>query len=236
VHPQSTDKALDISRHDAYNIESLFLKKAPLDSGLDSSPKTGRKHHLSPMMCASPSPVDETPRRSFVRKMAGGSGSDPWPENTDWPDTPATSEASEWQLSLSKVRILPEDLGAGKYGVVRRANWRGTPVAIKLLHDSSMYEDKALFVKELRMMASLHHPNIVQFLGFVLLPDLAIVMELFPERSVQNYVEKHKWLYYSTARRFCYEMALGVGYLHGRKPQMLIHRDIKPSNYMLTGR
>jgi serine/threonine protein kinase len=48
-------------------------------------------------------------------------------------------------------------------------------------------------------------------------------------------VEKHVWLYYSTARRFCYEMALGVAYLHGRQPRMLIHRDIKPSNYMLTG-
>jgi len=160
--------------------------------------------------------VEPTPRTKLVKQT----------QEEDW---------SEWEISLRHLRMQSATLGAGKFGVVRRANWRGTPVAIKLLHNSSMVEDKELFVKELRMMRSLHHPNIVQFLGFVLLPDLAIVMELFPERSVQNYVEKEKWLYYSTARRFCYEMALGVGYLHGRRPRMLIHRDIKPSNYMLTG-
>ena len=57
-------------------------------------------------------------------------------------------------------------------------------------------------------------------------------MELFPHGSVEDYVTKSRWLRYSTARRFAYEMANALAYLHGRKPKMFIHRDIKPSKYV----
>ena len=92
------------------------------------------------------------------------------------------------------------------------------------------------------MMARLHHPHIVQFLGFAQAgasDELGIVMELFLNRSVADYVQRgaktapHS-IGVATKRRFCSEMAKAVSYLHNRKPTFLIHRDIKPSNFMLT--
>ena len=46
--------------------------------------------------------------------------------------------------------------------------------------------NEALFVEELDAMRQLHHPNIVQFLGFATLPQPAIVMELFPNLSLEG--------------------------------------------------
>lgn len=53
------------------------------------------------------------------------------------------------------------------FGVIREARWRGTPVAIKMLHldlNHYMEENSELFAKELTAMRQLHHPNIVQVL------------------------------------------------------------------------
>ena len=145
-----------------------------------------------------PTSVGDTPRTRFSNSvLAGRPGGVHWPDSaqdTSPPqeqggdrDSTAEEDWLEWQIALRHLRVGSETLGQGQFGFVKKATWRGTPVAVKLVHDGSMLEDKELFVKELQTMASLHHPNIVQFLGFVLLPDLAIVMELFPERSVQNY-------------------------------------------------
>mmetsp|Transcript_71435 Transcript_71435/g.201535 ORF Transcript_71435/g.201535 Transcript_71435/m.201535 type:complete len:534 (+) Transcript_71435:105-1706(+) len=142
----------------------------------------------------------------------------------------------EWTIDRSHLKIGRE-LGRGMFGVIREARWRGTPVAIKMLHldvNHYMDENSELFAKELTAMRQLHHPNIVQFLGLARLPEPGIVMELFPHGSVEDYVTKSRWLRYSTARRFACEMANALAYLHGRKPKMFIHRDIKPSNFMLT--
>ena len=92
------------------------------------------------------------------------------------------------------------------------------------------------------VMARMHHPHIVQFLGYCQhgpSSELCIVMELFRNRSVADYVQRgartapHS-IATATKRRFCSEMAKAVAYLHNRKPTFLIHRDIKPSNFMLT--
>mmetsp|Transcript_71448 Transcript_71448/g.201609 ORF Transcript_71448/g.201609 Transcript_71448/m.201609 type:complete len:321 (+) Transcript_71448:193-1155(+) len=140
----------------------------------------------------------------------------------------------EWTIDRSHLKIGRE-LGRGMFGVIREARWRGTPVAIKMLHldvNHYMDENSELFAKELTAMRQLHHPNIVQFLGLARLPEPGIVMELFPHGSVEDYVTKSRWLRYSTARRFACEMANALAYLHGRKPKMFIHRDIKPSKYV----
>merc|ERR1711898_33003 len=90
-----------------------------------------------------------------------------------------------------------------------------------------------LFEKEVRMMATLHHPNIVQFLGYARTPALTLVIELFPEGSVERFVPREK-PGQKTSLRFCIDMALAIEYLHSRQPSIVIHRDIKPANFLLT--
>lgn len=107
-------------------------------------------------------------------------------------------------------------------------------MAIKVLYDDAMTDDKALFEKEVKIMSTLHHPNIVQFLGFCKIEqELALVIEFFPEGSIEWFVPREKPPP-KTALRFCNEMALAIEYLHSRKPHIVIHRDIKPANFLLT--
>jgi serine/threonine protein kinase len=129
---------------------------------------------------------------------------------------------------------------------VFQGSWQTTPVALKVLYDTTVAKNTALFEREVDTMARLHHPNIVQFLGFAtFLPDgsndaqLGIVMELFKHGALEDYVSRAsptaaRWIAPRLKRRFCSEMAMALAYLHNRRPSFLVHRDIKPSNFMLT--
>jgi len=139
---------------------------------------------------------------------------------------------ADWHINPKDIRP-GDELGRGSFGVVRRASWRHTPVAIKILYTDAQAEDQALFEAEVAMMATLHHPNIVQFLGYTKTPSLTLVIELFPEGSLEDFVLKKKSCA-KTSLRFCFEMALAIEYLHSRSPSIVIHRDIKPANFLLT--
>ncbi|KAJ1446530.1 kinase-like domain-containing protein [Pelagophyceae sp. CCMP2097] len=140
--------------------------------------------------------------------------------------------AAHCEIPAGDVELRGE-LGHGSFGVVRAASWRHTPVAVKVLFDHVSPHDRALFRNEVSIMASIQHPNIVQFLGYARLPELALVMEIFPRGSIQDYMIFDKPP--SRIRlRFCVDMARGLEYLHQRQPGIIIHRDIKPQNYFLT--
>ncbi|KAJ8601387.1 hypothetical protein CTAYLR_004990 [Chrysophaeum taylorii] len=136
-------------------------------------------------------------------------------------------------------RIAPEDvkqgkeLGRGSYGIVRAAEWRHTPVAVKILYQDAQAEDRELFEREIKIMATLHHPNIVQFFGYTRSPELTLVIEYFAEGSIENYVIKDK-PGPKMSLSFCMDMGLAIEYLHSRMPTIVIHRDIKPANFLLT--
>ena len=82
-------------------------------------------------------------------------------------------------------------------------------------------------------MATLHHPNIVQFLGYAHTPALALVLEIFENGSIEAYVPA-KAPGVKRSHGFCVDMARAVEYLHSRRPRLVIHRDIKPPNFLLT--
>ena len=147
----------------------------------------------------------------------------------------------EWRIAPESLQVNAE-LGHGQFGRVFAGSWNGTNVAVKVLSDTRLKKNRELFVKEVEMMARMHHPHIVQFLGYCQhgpSSELCIVMELFRNRSVAEYCARGAatapaYLSAATKRRFCAEMAKAIAYLHNRKPTFLIHRDIKPSNFMLT--
>lgn len=69
---------------------------------------------------------------------------------------------------------LKEKIGEGAYGVVYRAVWRKTECAVKQLKiDNFMNNTPALeeFRNEAELMVSFKHPNVIQTLGVVTLPD-----------------------------------------------------------------
>jgi len=140
----------------------------------------------------------------------------------------------DWLIEPGLVKQGAE-IGRGSFGVVRLAQWRHATIAVKILFKDAETEDKELFEKEVKIMATLHHPNIVQFFGYTRLPELALVIEWFPEGSLEDFVATKKATTPAKLVGFCVDMALAIEYLHARQPSIVIHRDLKPANFLLTG-
>ena len=140
-------------------------------------------------------------------------------------------------------------LGTGSYGVVYelRVNVQGTLCAGKQLHESlldpqNIYQgDKILtrFVEECRIMASVRHPNIVQFLGLHFFQDSThpiLVIEKLAmslDDLLMDAEKKKATLPLSLKVSILSDTAKGLAYLHNHKPQ-IIHRDLTSRNVLLT--
>ena len=135
-------------------------------------------------------------------------------------------EIPPWELFIFTQRIL----GEGSFSKVYLAKWRETYVVAKVINKEICNEKKQLVLREFDIMTRLHHPNIVQFLGYVDNPFI-IVMEYIPKgdlcKNINTLSKKEKI-------NIMRDILRGLTYIHNRKPDNLIHRDIKPTNILLT--
>jgi serine/threonine protein kinase len=107
-------------------------------------------------------------------------------------------------------------------------------VAVKRMRDEIRLDphDRRRFVNEARLVAQLHHPNIVDIYGIVEDgADVYLVFEFVEGRTLSDALKSDGALDFAQARRVLTEMAAAVAHAHGRG---VIHRDLKPSNVMLT--
>ena len=91
------------------------------------------------------------------------------------------------------------------------------------------------YLQECQLMASLHHPNITQFLGLCFLSATRLpllVMERL-ETSLDDLLEHMPNLPLSLKRSVLEDVACGLLYLHDRCPPV-IHRDLTSRNVLLT--
>jgi len=135
-------------------------------------------------------------------------------------------EIAPWDLFIFKNRLL----GEGSFSKVYLAKWRETFVVAKVIDESICAEKKYLVLREFEIMTKLHHPNIVQFLGYVDSPFI-IVMEYIPNGDLLVNIPK---LPKRCKLNIMKDILRGLVYIHNRKPYSLIHRDIKPTNILLT--
>jgi serine/threonine protein kinase len=141
-------------------------------------------------------------------------------------------EASEIELDDKNV------LGAGGYGAVFQASYKGALVAVKaLLGIDSTTPAPANVVKMMRreatIMCSLNHPNIIRVHGIV--PARGwIVMELCEGGALDDYIrDTEEMMDASVKSRICSEIATGIAYLHMRDVSV-VHGDLKAANVLLT--
>jgi serine/threonine protein kinase len=142
----------------------------------------------------------------------------------------------EWIISRNEIYKHPDSkkniLGKGQFGVVTKGYWRGIPVALKQFNNLDPSKMK-LMKNEFSTMTKLHHPNIIQLLGYFDSP-YTIVMEYIRRGSLSEFLKQHPWTTIHTKISFIMDIAKGLAYLHARKPSFIIHRDIKPSNFLVT--
>ncbi|CAN0341971.1 unnamed protein product, partial [Ectocarpus sp. 12 AP-2014] len=160
----------------------------------------------------------------------------------------------EWAFTTSEVSIQQGEegvLGRGSYGEVRVATWRGVRVAAKQLHALSGTEAAASLsieqtaavrrdlLKEMSLLASLRHPNLLLFLGVTYDPHThnprSIITELMPS-SVYDLLEtRGVSLEQHEVLDLASDIASGLVYIHGQSPA-IVHRDLSSRNVLYDGR
>jgi 5'-nucleotidase len=95
-----------------------------------------------------------------------------------------------WEIDTSELDMGPQ-LGAGGFGQVYQAVWKGTDVAVKVVPvGEGQQQAKAVcqtFKHEVRVMRELRHPNVVLFMAACTKPPrLCIVMELMELGSLYD--------------------------------------------------
>lgn len=135
-------------------------------------------------------------------------------------------EISPWELHIFKDTIL----GEGSFSKVYLAKWRETFVVAKVIDTNFINIKKHIVMREIDIMSKLHHPNVVQFLGYIDDP-FVIVLEYIPSGDLNTNIKK---LNKKQKISIMKDILKGMAYIHNRRPNNLIHRDIKPSNILLT--
>ncbi|KAF8679194.1 hypothetical protein HU200_045962 [Digitaria exilis] len=149
----------------------------------------------------------------------------PLTNKADW-------EINPLELDFTKAVVI----GKGSFGEILKANWRGTPIAVKRILPS-LSDDRLViqdFKHEVNLLIKLRHPNIVQFLGAVTeTKPLMLVTEFLRGGDLHQYLKEKGALAPLVAINFALDIARGMAYLHN-EPNVVIHRDLKPRNILLV--
>ena len=131
---------------------------------------------------------------------------------------------------------LVKEIGLGGMGVVYEALDRSLErrVAVKKMRDEIRLDpqDRQRFVREAKLVAQLHHPNIVDIYAIVEDgPEIYLVFEFVEGLTLDDALKSSGAMGFERARRVIKEMAAAVEHAHEKG---VIHRDLKPSNVMLA--
>jgi hypothetical protein len=145
-------------------------------------------------------------------------------------DFTLVSKPSPW-IDVDDIEMSNQILGQGGFGTVTRATYKGQDVAVKMLSNQFLVDYiKNEFEREVSVMKSLHHPNIIQFVGASnVAGKLALITEFAPHGSLASALENH-FVSYNLKLVIFLEIARAIQFLHSNN---IIHRDIKPLNVLV---
>lgn len=135
--------------------------------------------------------------------------------------------------------ILEKKIGSGGFCDVFQVKWENNiSAAFKMFKtsdfstDNNNFED---FEKELNLMSSLSHPNIVSFYGASLKPPrVGILLEMCPGGDLKQRLmlegSKKNPIPFKLRLEWLKQILSAISYLHKRK---IIHRDLKPENILM---
>ena len=134
---------------------------------------------------------------------------------------------------LGNYILLNKSIGRGAFSKIYAGYtlFSNKNVAIKRIKNSKYKKNSKLLDREIEIMKSLSHPNIIRLYDVIRDRNtIYIVMEMCENGDFSKFLnnrplrEKH-------AHRFLYQITSGLKYLHENK---IIHRDLKPHNILLT--
>jgi TolB-like protein/tetratricopeptide (TPR) repeat protein len=131
---------------------------------------------------------------------------------------------------------IERELGQGAFATVYLArDWRHERrVALKVLNaDPGSEAGELRFIREIRLLARLQHPNILPLLDSGHVETLLYyLMPYVSGETLRARMSRERQLPIDAAVRIACESADALAYAHG---EGVIHRDIKPENILLSG-
>ncbi|KAM6570565.1 hypothetical protein CsatB_018550 [Cannabis sativa] len=151
--------------------------------------------------------------------------------------TEGLEDYENWTIDLRKLN-MGEAFAQGAFGKLYRGTYKGEDVAIKILERPENDPEKAQlmeqqFQQEVKMLATLRHPNIVRFIGACRKPMVwCIVTEYAKGGSVRQFLMKRqsRSVPLKLAVKQALDVARGMAYVHELG---LIHRDLKSDNLLI---
>ncbi|KAF5274388.1 hypothetical protein FQA39_LY07268 [Lamprigera yunnana] len=151
-----------------------------------------------------------------------------------------SSMQSIFELDANCNVILQGRIGQGFYGEV----YKGTleylgdkdceprQVAVKKLKASAVSTGLQDFEREISIMKTLKHPNIVEILGVLQDPEVSLVMEFVTHGSLQSYLKIYREsLLTKQLLKYALDISKGMDYL-GTKH--IVHRDLAARNILVV--
>ncbi|KAJ8423099.1 hypothetical protein Cgig2_010976 [Carnegiea gigantea] len=143
------------------------------------------------------------------------------------------------ELAIATKNFRPECLiGEGGFGRVYKGKLSsGQIVAIKQLDRNGLQGNKE-FLVEVLMLSLLHHPNLVNLIGYCADGDQRLlVYEYMPLGSLEDHLldigHEQEPLQWSIRIKIALDAAKGLEYLHDKANPPVIYRDLKSSNILL---
>src|SRR5438132_90698 len=149
---------------------------------------------------------------------------------------PSTDPIAPLRAALAGRYEIGREIGQGAFATVYLANdsRHERQVALKVLNaDPGSETGELRFIREIRTLARLQHPNIlplhdsghVETLLYYLMPYVS-------GETLRARIDRERQVPIDAAIQICCEAADALSYAHR---QGIIHRDIKPENILLSG-
>eukprot|EP01105_Mastigella_eilhardi_P007948 TRINITY_DN1967_c0_g1_i2.p1 TRINITY_DN1967_c0_g1~~TRINITY_DN1967_c0_g1_i2.p1 ORF type:complete len:618 (-),score=129.83 TRINITY_DN1967_c0_g1_i2:34-1887(-) len=145
--------------------------------------------------------------------------------------------AAEGNIDIDMKEVtLCERIGSGTFGDVFKARWRGAVIAVKKLAPQQLSEEFLQeFQREVDLMKTLRHPNVLMFMGSCMHPpDVCIFMEYMCRGSLNSILRDLTVdIPWDLMFHMLIDAASGCLYLHSCTPP-IIHRDLKSHNLLVS--
>ena len=144
----------------------------------------------------------------------------------------SVDEIDEKLLSFTGLR-----LGTGGQGVVSKAKYLGTTVAVKSIAKRDTATNK-LTLREIKLLDSIRHPNFIFVMAVSQNPtQYHLILEFFDSHNLSEILRDKdiKQIYgldKDKKNKIGKEICTGINYLH--KKFGIVHRDIKPNNILVN--
>jgi len=120
-------------------------------------------------------------------------------------------------------------VGPGGFATIYQAKWHGLEVAVKIIKQKMTKEMKEAFNREVGVMATLRHPNVVLLLGVCEgLPSF--IMPFMKKGSLQDMIDKNADVPFPLRMKYLVDTARGMAFVHAFQ---ICHGDLKPQNILV---